>query len=218
MKAVVLCGGRGERLRPFTNTMPKALYPINGRPLIDYTLEKINNYDPLFLAGWKGMKLFTYIDEYYDKKNKEFIFYIENGKMGTGGCLKMPEEELMGTFIYTLCDVIYEFNIKDILDFHYEKGGTITIACTKNKNGSPITIDKNDKITSFGFEGEWIDAGVWIIEPELFINKSWCLSDPPFNITSLMHALIHQFDCYAYKTEGYWYNINTKEDAEKVKI
>ena len=89
MKAMILSGGRGKRLRPVTDTIPKPLIKINGKPLIEWKINYLKKFgikDIVICSGYKGKKIKNYIEK---KKNFgcNIEYSVETSPLGTGGCL-----------------------------------------------------------------------------------------------------------------------------------
>ena len=146
MKAIILAGGRGKRLRPITDKIPKPLIPINNKPLIERTIKYLKKYgitEIIISSGYKSNLI-----EKFLKKKKNFgcniIFSIEKTPLGTGGAvrkaLRFVDDE---SFVVLNGDIVTNINLKKIL----KKPNTIAANELKTKFG---TMDiRNNKILKF---------------------------------------------------------------------
>ena len=115
MKAMILSGGRGKRLRPVTDTIPKPLIKIHGKPLIEWKINYLKKFgikDIIICSGYKGKKIESYI-----KKKKNFDcnieYSVETSPLGTGGAIKKAIKNIVDdSFIVLNGDIITNINLK----------------------------------------------------------------------------------------------------------
>jgi len=118
MKAMILSGGRGKRLRPVTDTIPKPLIKINGKPLIEWKINYLKKFgikDIIICSGYKGKKIENYI-----KKKKNFgcniEYSVETSPLGTGGAIKKAINNIVDdSFIVLNGDIITNINLKKMM-------------------------------------------------------------------------------------------------------
>ena len=162
MKAIILAGGRGKRLRPITDKIPKPLIPINNKPLIERTIKYLKKYgitEIIISSGYKSNLI-----EKFLKKKKNFgcniIFSIEKTPLGTGGAvrkaLRFVDEE---SFVVLNGDIVTNIDLKKIL----KKPNTIAANELKTKFG---TMDiRNNKILKFNEKKDvsdvWMNPGIY---------------------------------------------------------
>lgn len=180
--AIILAGGLGSRLRPFTYSIPKPLIKIQGKPIMQYAIENLrkNGINNIIVAsGYKSIKI-----EDYFKNGKDFgvnIKYIKTGPFGTGGAIKECAQNIKNTFIVINGDNIANYNFKELLKEHKKHKVLATLALYKAKDVSQygvVNIDKNI-ITKFiekpktKVKSNLINAGAYILEPQIldFITK-----------------------------------------------
>ena len=162
MKAIILAGGRGKRLRPITDKIPKPLIPINNKPLIERTIKYLKKYgitEIIISSGYKSNLI-----EKFLKKKKNFgcniVFSIEKTPLGTGGAvrkaLRFVDEE---SFVVLNGDIVTNIDLKKIL----KKPNTIAANELKTKFG---TMDiRNNKILKFNEKKDvsdvWMNPGIY---------------------------------------------------------
>ena len=133
-KAVILCGGKGTRLRPITQEIPKPLIPIHGKALVEHLIDLFKKYgikDIVLSVGYKKEK----IKEYFGNGQKfgVNISYIEESEdvpLGTAGPLKKARDIFKETFIVTNGDELKDINLEEMYDIHKSNKAKITIALT----------------------------------------------------------------------------------------
>jgi NDP-sugar pyrophosphorylase family protein len=221
MKALILSGGQGSRLTPFTLTTPKPLLSILNIPLIVYQIQLLKYYNIKEI----GLGL-SYKSDKFKKilgNNKKYgikIHYlIEKTPMGTGGAIKYAEQFLNGDYFFVFNgDILTDINLSEMLKFHIEKKAFVTIACVKVKepyNYGVILTDKNSRIKKFvekpeNFISDIINAGIYILNSKIldeFPDKK--------NISierEIFPLLIKKgIPVFAYIYDGYWIDAGTCE-------
>ena len=168
MKAIILAGGRGKRLRPITDKIPKPLIPINEKPLIEWTIKYLKKYgitEIIISSGYKS----NLIEKFLKKKKNfgcEIIFSNEKIPLGTGGAIKRAlryiDEE---SFLVLNGDVITNIDLRKIL----KKPNTIAANELKTKFG---TMDiKNNKILKFNEKKDvtdvWMNPGIYHLSKDI---------------------------------------------------
>ena len=128
MKAVIMAGGEGTRLRPLTCDMPKPMAPLCGRPVMDYTLELLarHGFDE---AAVTLMYMPQAIIERFGEEARgvRLKYYIEEQPLGTAGSVKRASADFGEDFLVISGDGLCDFDLKRITDFHREKGAAATI-------------------------------------------------------------------------------------------
>ncbi|MDO8490029.1 MAG: nucleotidyltransferase family protein, partial [bacterium] len=125
MQAVILAGGLGTRLRPLTNTTPKPMIPINGRPFLEYTIEALrwhNITHILLLTGYLGEKVKAHFGD--GAQHGVSISYSHEGQpIGVGGSLRLAESRLEDNFLLLYGDVYLPINYSHFIDHFNKRGG-----------------------------------------------------------------------------------------------
>jgi mannose-1-phosphate guanylyltransferase len=168
MKAIILAGGRGKRLRPITDKIPKPLILINNKPLIERTIKYLKKYGVTEIIISSGYK--SNLIEKFVKKKKNFgckiIFSNEKIPLGTGGAIKKAlkyiDEE---SFLVLNGDIVTNIDLKKIL----KKPNTIAANELKTKFG---TMDiKNNKILNFNEKKDitnvWMNPGIYHLSKDI---------------------------------------------------
>ena len=181
MRAIILAGGEGKRLRPVINDVPKPMAPINEKPFLEYLilqLRKQNIKDIIFSIGYKGYIIKSY---FQDGDNWDInIEYSEEDKpLGTGGALRKAGELIDDEqFIVMNGDSFFDIEFKQLISFHEDKQAVATIGLayveTIERYGH-VEIGNDGEITKFVEKGNSVSAGhvnggIYILNSEL-INK-----------------------------------------------
>jgi dTDP-glucose pyrophosphorylase len=127
ISVIIMAGGKGLRMKPFTNFLPKALLPFKQSTIIEEIINKFsedNFFNFIITTGTKSEILKKYL-----KKNKLLSFYKEKKPLGTVGCISRIKSKLTNTFILSNCDTFADINYNDLLTFHKNSNNFITIVC-----------------------------------------------------------------------------------------
>ena len=152
MKAIILAGGKGTRGKPYTEFFPKAMTPINGKPLIDYVVKYLKSFslikEIIIISDYNGLG--GQIKNYYG--NQKNIKFIQDSQSGTGGDLLHVEKELKNEseFLLWFVDNLCAIDIKKMRDTFKEKNSFACIATrTKRKEETGFATVKDGIITEF---------------------------------------------------------------------
>lgn len=223
MKALILAGGFGTRLRPLSCTRPKLLFPIANRPMLDWTLESLskNGVDEVVLAvNYMADALQRYFG--HSKHKVKITYSYEREPLGTAGPIKKAEKILghTETFFVLNGDILCDINYLDLLKTHHRNEATITIALHEVSDPSRfgvVDIDDRGSIHKFVEKpkpeeapSRLINAGVYAVEPNVFrfIPRTGKVSMEREIFPKL--ALKGKF--YGYKHDGLWVDIGKPKD------
>lgn len=217
MKVVILAGGYGTRLSEYTDTIPKPMVPIGGKPIIEHIMNIYSRYGhkEFYIAlGYKGEK----IKDYFKKnKNNWKINLIETGSNTlTGGRLKRLQKYLNNeTFLLTYGDGISNININNLIKFHCSHKKTVTISAVRpparfgSLSLSGTNVLKFKEKTQLG--NSWINGGFFVINPNFFKyisgDKTILEKEPLEKVTSIK-------EIKAYRHEGFWQCMDHKLDKD----
>ncbi len=217
MKVVILAGGFGTRLSEYTDTIPKPMVPIGGKPIIEHIMEIYAYYGhkEFYIAlGYKG----DVIKQYFKNFKKDWkINLIDTGSdTFTGGRLKRLQKYLLNEpFMLTYGDGLSNINITELIKFHQTHKKMVTISAVRPpaRFGS-LSLKGNDVVkfkekTQLG--ESWINGGFFVINPKFleFIegDNTVLESKPLEKVTDLK-------EIRAFKHEGFWQCMDHKLDKD----
>jgi mannose-1-phosphate guanylyltransferase len=223
MKAVLLVGGAGTRLRPLTYVVPKCLLPVGGKPLLERTMRYLEGYgitDFVLCVAYLKKQI---IDAFGDGSTLGFkIEYAEaDTPLGTAGQLKTAEKLVSSTFLAMNGDIVTDLNIGKLASTHKKSGGIATLALKEFGVKIPyghIKVDANGRVT--GFEEKptlsyMANAGVYMMEPKLLraipAEKAVSLETEVFPKLIASGETIN-----TYFESAYWADVGSMADFERV--
>lgn len=222
MQAVILCGGLGERLRPYTETAPKVMLELKGKPILEHVISYIKKHgisDFVLLCGYKG----DYIEKYF-KGGKKFgvkiRYSVETEKLGTAGAVNNAKDLINDDFIIVNGDVITDFALGGLMAlFQKISKPIVTLVRPSNPYGVVETENGNNgaKIKRFVEKprmGEWVNAGYTVI-PKGLIGIFPEKGDIE---TTVYPKLVKDGKLHAYflKDSCTWKSIDTHKDLKEV--
>ncbi len=176
-QAVILAGGPGLRLRPFTADRPKPMVLVAGKPFIDYLLEFLKRNgitEVVLLLGYLPEKITDYVGDgsKFDLKARYSITPLEDG---TGTRIKKARNLIAKEFLLMYCDNLLDFRVKDLYDFHKSKNVLGTVTVYTNKHGltkNNIFVDENGLVTKYDKSRQdphlnGVDMGFFILNKEV---------------------------------------------------
>ena len=185
---LIMAGGKGTRLEPFTKILPKPLIPINDKPVIEHIIENFTKYsfNSFYLSiNYKSKILKAYFEEI--KRNYKISFIEENKPLGTAGSLKLLLKKVKKTVIVTNCDIIININFHKFIQFHKENKNDITFLVFSKKFAIPYGICNFNKLGNFLDIKEKqsynfiVNAGMYILSPKVIElipeNKNYHMTD-----------------------------------------
>ncbi|CEO87784.1 sugar phosphate nucleotidyltransferase [Syntrophaceticus schinkii] len=129
---VIMAGGKGTRLDPFTKILPKPLIPLDNKPIIEVVMDKFRKYgftNFIVSLNYKAELIKMYFAE--NPTNFDIDFITEESFLGTAGGLALAKDKIKDTFILSNCDVITDANLDSLLKYHKERQGIATILRTR---------------------------------------------------------------------------------------
>ena len=220
---VIMAGGEGTRLHPYTQILPKPLIPIGDQTITEHIMNHFSEYgcnDFTMIVNYKKNFIKSYFLDQGHKYNVDFI--DEEEFLGTGGGLKLLDKKFESTFFMTNCDILIEEDYSQILDYHKSQNNLITMVCAvKNmtipygtvevsESGKAMKLKEKPKLSFV------TNTGFYVIEPE-FIDKI------PYNtfihITDLIQNCINEGERVGvYKiNEENWMDMGQLEELERMK-
>ena len=225
MKAIILAGGLGTRLRPLTDKAPKPLLPIKGIPIIEHAINNFKKHgitNIILSIGYQADK----IKKYFENKDLgvNITYSIEDEPLGTGGAIKKASEGIKQTFIAINGDNLADFNWTEIINLHKNNNAKITLALYPVEDVTQFGIAKleENKLIEF-IEKPTIEqapsnlnnAGAYVIEPD-------ALEILPQGKSSIekdcFEKLCPKGIVYAYKHNSQWFPTDTIEKYKKAEL
>ncbi len=221
MQAVILVGGRGTRLCPLTLEVPKPMVPICDRPFAEYQLNLLHRHgisQVVFSLGYKWQKFEDYFQE-GSRLGMHIDYVVEDSPLGTGGAIKNVQDYLGGeTFLVLNGDILSDFHIGEILQFHREKNAGCTIALTPVEDPTMygvVEMNRQGRVLAFTekpspheIRSNQINAGLYVMERDVLdlMEKGLAYS---IEREIFPRMLREGIPIWGYSYEGYWMDIGT---------
>lgn len=221
MKAVIMAGGEGSRLRPLTSLRPKPMVPIVNQPVMEHIVGLVKHHGiDQVVATLAFMP--QVIEDYFgagDEWGIDIAYALEETPLGTAGSVKNAEDALRGErFVVISGDALTDIDLTEVIRFHEQKGGLVTLALKRMPDpleyGVVIT-DGEDRVERFLEKPSWgqvfsdtINTGIYVVEPEVL---DMIPPKEPFDFSSdlfpkIMKAGGELFGCVV---DGYWCDIGS---------
>lgn len=221
MKAVILAGGKGTRLRPYTTVFPKPLVPLGDKPILEIVIRQLKSYgfDEINMAVGHLAEL---IMAYFNDGNKYGVkinYVRENKPLGTAGPLASMQQELTETFLMMNGDVLTDLDYARLVEHHKESKAIATIALNKRNvrmDFGVLKLDADNTVVEYREKptiDQLVSMGVYVFEPEVlkYIKPGEYLDFP-----DLIHILIKNHESVkGFVYDGYWLDIGRPDDYEK---
>ncbi|MCX8174992.1 MAG: nucleotidyltransferase family protein [Candidatus Micrarchaeota archaeon] len=175
VKAIVLCGGKGTRLRPYTYTIPKPMLPLGKKPILEYVLSTLKNAGITEVTLTVGYLYEQIVDYFGDGKRlgMKLSYSIEKKELGTAGSIAPLCGKFKETFVVMMGDHLSNIDIASLVRFHKREGAIATVAL--NRKGVPLEYGVADvegsRIVRFREKPiveNLVNSGVYAFEPRIF--------------------------------------------------
>ncbi|KRQ87880.1 D-glycero-alpha-D-manno-heptose 1-phosphate guanylyltransferase [Caloramator mitchellensis] len=218
MKAVIMAGGEGTRLRPLTSGIPKPMVPVMNKPVVEYAINLLKKHQITDIAI-TTYYLSNYIMDYLGDGSKYDVnidYFIEETPLGTGGSVLNTGEFLDGTILILSGDVLTDIDLTKAINYHKQKGSKATLILKRETNPLEygiVIIDENGRIQRFLEKPSWgevfsdtINTGIYILEKEVFhyYNKGDSFD---FSKDLFPRLLKDNIPMFGYVTNEYWNDI-----------
>lgn len=222
-KAFILAGGRGTRLKPITDEIPKPLIPVQGKPVVEHCIDLLKKYgikDIILSIGYKAEKIKKYFGD-GSSFGVNITYVEETNQLGTGGPLRLAKKHLTETFVMCNADELKNIDLIDMYLFHKENNSLGTIALTTVEDPSHYGVAKlkGNQILEFiekpakeNSPSNLISAGLYILEPQIIDLIS---EDVASIERDVFPKLAQQGKLFGYPFEGQWFDTGTLERYEK---
>jgi mannose-1-phosphate guanylyltransferase/phosphomannomutase len=218
MKAVVMAGGEGTRLRPLTSNQPKPLVPIVGKPCMEHIIELLKRHgleDVIVTVAFLPQAIRSYFGT-GETLGVDLAYSVEESPLGTAGSVRLAAGRLDDTFLVISGDALCDLDLSRLIDFHREKKASATIGLKSVENPLEFGIvvtDEDGRIERFLEKPSWgqvfsdtINTGIYVLEPEVLKHIP---ADRPFDFSKELFPLLLEMGrpLYGYALEGYWQDI-----------
>mgnify|MGYP001052452635 FL=1 len=220
MKAVIQCGGKGTRLRPYTSVLPKPLMPIGSRPVLELLLKWLrrNGIQEVFVTtGYLGHLIRSFCGD-GAQWNMKITYTQEVEPLGTIGPLSLVRDQLDSTFLVLNGDVLTDISLSRFASFHRSHPGPVTIATTIRTTKMDFgVIDEVDSAVRIFQEkpalAHLVSMGLYCMDPEVF---DFIPHGVPFGFDDLMYRMLENgTPVHVFKHDGVWLDIGRVEDFHK---
>ena len=223
-RAVILAGGRGVRLRPYTLTLPKPMMPLGDVPILEIIIQQLaaQGFTRLTLAVNHQAEV---IQQYFDNGDRwgvEIDYSLEQQPLGTLGPV-LQIQDLPDDFLVMNADVLTDFSFADCWEQHMEQGAALTVGiCEREyqRDYGVVMLDEDERMVAFEekpVRKEWISMGIYMVSKSVLEG---CVRGERMGFDALFRKLIDLGtppDVYIH--EGYWLDIGSPADyLEAVKV
>ncbi len=220
---VLMVGGRGTRLEPLTQNIPKPLLKVGNKPILQTILERLH------LFGFRNVFLCTnYLSDHIEqfcgdgsRFGMNIQYFKEEKQLGTIGAVKFLEDSMTAPFLVMNGDLLTLLNYKSVLDFHIENDAELTIGSASYNTIIPYGVIETTghQVTSILEKPAYsfrISGGIYALSPSILKHIP---KGNFFDITDLIYILLKtEKNVVAYPIEEYWLDIGQHQDYEKANL
>ena len=227
MKALILAGGEGTRLRPLTLSIPKPVVPVVNLPFLNYQLALLRQHgigDVILSLGYQPSKIQAVLGD-GSEMGTHLQYVVETSPLGTAGAYKNAEQFLQGPTVVFNGDILCDLDLSEVLRQHRERNATATLVLTHVENPSAYglveTTDRGrierflEKPKKEEITCNTINAGTYILEPEVL---EYVPAGQNYSFErGVFPALLKEGKpVFAYISSGYWIDIGTPQKYMQV--
>jgi NDP-sugar pyrophosphorylase family protein len=219
IRAVILAGGLGTRLRPYTTVIPKPLVPIGDRPVLEHIIRSLADSGVTrvdLCVSHLGQLIWSYLANADLPPQLEIAFHWESEPLGTAGAVGAVPN-LTGTFIVMNGDVLTTLDYRELIAFHHRRDAALTVAM----HGKRVEIDLGVIESEDGLVGNYIEkptlryqvsTGIYVYDERALLS----LPEGPCQFPELVHRLLAADErVAAWETDADWYDIGTVGEYER---
>jgi mannose-1-phosphate guanylyltransferase/phosphomannomutase len=218
VKAVVMAGGEGTRLRPLTSNQPKPMVPIVGKPCMEHILEllKAHGVDEVIVTlAFMPQAIRSYFGD-GESLGLAVEYSVEESPLGTAGSVRLASEKLDETFLVISGDALCDVDLTELVKAHRKKEAAVTIGLKSVDNPLEFGIvvtDEDGRIERFLEKPSWgqvfsdtINTGIYVLEPECLRHIP---DDRPYDFSKELFPLLLEMGrpLYGHVFDGYWQDI-----------
>ncbi|MDI6719350.1 MAG: sugar phosphate nucleotidyltransferase [Methanomicrobiales archaeon] len=221
MKAVILAGGRGRRLEPYTTVIPKPLMPVGDKPILEIVLRQLRHHgitDVIIAVGYLSELIAAFFGD-GSRFGLNISYSREETPLGTAGCLGLIKPLLDETFLMMNGDILTTLSYSDLLDAHRRGGAMATVALNRKRYSIDFGIVETDSDQNIVRYNEkptvehMVSMGIYAFEPEVlqYVEPHTYLDFP-----HLIERLIREGEpVRAHIADCYWLDIGREEDYRR---
>lgn len=221
MQSIILAGGKGSRLDPYTRILPKPLFPIGDKPIAEILvrqLQRAGSDEIIMCLGYLAdfMKLYFQDGSYFGLKIR---YSVENKPLGTAGPLRMVKN-LEENFIVVNGDELTTLDFQALYEHHIETQADMTVAVQKKSVSSSFGVLEvmDGQITAYSEKpttNYWASMGIYVVNKRII---SFIPENERFDMPDLVQRLLlEQAKVVSYESQDCWFDIGTMGDLEKAK-
>ncbi|MCX6650171.1 MAG: NDP-sugar synthase [Methanomassiliicoccales archaeon] len=216
MKALILAGGMGTRLRPLTFSIPKPIVPLLGKPLVMHIIDSLPAEVDTVVLAVSYMK--ETLEDHFRQHDygRQVILVNEEEPLGTGGAIRNVRKHLDGEFLCFNGDIISSLDIDAFLRFHRRMGGIGTIALWQVPDPSAFgvirmqgerIVDFQEKPAPGTAASDLINAGIYAFEPEILDH----IGEGVISLERAVFPRVLEQGLFGYRFSGHWVDCGTSE-------
>lgn len=223
ISVVIMAGGLGTRLSPYTNILPKPLIPVGDYPIAEHIINRFCSYGCrhfYMIVNYKRNMIKAYFDEF--DKQYQIDFITEEKPLGTGGGISLLKGKIKDTFILTNCDILIDDDLTKAYRQHKESGNRITMVCSLKNFTIPygvVNVGEDGMIQSIQEKPNmsfFTNTGCYFVEPEVIERLEYNEpADFPTVIEMYMKAE-KRVGIYPISEEA-WLDMGQLDELEKMK-
>ncbi len=220
MKVLILAGGQGTRLTPYTTTIPKPLVPVGNLPILEIVIRQLKHFgfETIILAvGHLASQLEAYFG-HGEKWGVKISYSYEATPLGTAGPIALVDD-LSDPFLVMNGDILTSLDYRPMVEFHRRAGGVATIACCQKEvriNLGVLETNKEDRLLGYLEKPVLtysVSMGAYVFSRRVL---SYLQEGERVDLPDLMKRLIRNEQAVSlYRFDGYWRDIGTVEDYEQ---
>src|SRR5213596_3707179 len=218
MKAVVMAGGEGTRLRPLTSNQPKPMVPVVGKPCMEHILELLRDHgmdEVIVTVAFLPQSIRSYFGQ-GETLGMEIGYSVEESPLGTAGSVRLAGRRLDETFLVISGDALCDVDLTALVAAHKEKGAAVTIGLKSVENPLEFGIvvtDEDGRVERFLEKPSWgqvfsdtINTGIYVLEPEVLKHIP---QDRPYDFSKELFPLLLEMGrpIYGHVFDGYWQDV-----------
>jgi NDP-sugar pyrophosphorylase family protein len=221
MKAIILAGGKGTRLTPYTTVFPKPLMPIDGMPILEVIVRQLNHFrikDLIFTVSHHSEPLLSAYFSDGKKYGVNISYSKEEKPLGTAGPLSLIPD-LPETFLVMNGDILTTLKYPRLISFHRKEGGLVTIAMSQKQIDVELGVmefDRNHRLTRYIEKPTFsysVSMGIYVFEKKVlkYIPRGKYLDFPDL----IQRLLEEKEEVICYPSKDFWLDIGRHEDYEE---